>query len=244
VEGAQLAGVMNFTTKEVIGFQGTGVLNFTASDVKGTQLAGVTNFAREVEGAQVAGVLNIAKNVKGAQVGLFNYSDSISGVPVGLISFVKSGYHTMELSTNEVIPLNLAFRSGKREFYNMLFAGIRPEVADEVTWSFGYGIGTSPRLGQKTFLNIEVSSEQLNKGNVSALNLVNRAYLGIDFQVAPKFALFAGPTFNFRIYDENYTNHPDLFSYSGPKTFSERSYIYEDVASQLWWGFRAGLRFF
>ncbi len=244
VDGVQLAGVMNFSSQSVTGFQGAGVLNFTASDLKGTQVAGVTNFARDVEGAQVAGILNIGKNVKGAQVGLFNYADSISGVPVGLISFVKSGYHTLELSSDEVVPLNLAFRTGKREFYNMLFFGIRPEVADEVTWTYGYGIGTSPRLGQKTYLNIEVSSEQLNKGNVSALNLINRAYVGLDIQVGKKLAVFAGPTFNFRVYDESYSGHPDLFSYSGPQTFSERFYRHEDLARQLWWGFRAGVRLF
>lgn len=261
VEGAQLAGITNFTSKsvrgfqgagivnfagqEVTGFQGAGIANFSGGNVKGTQAAGIVNFTpKDVNGAQVAGILNFARKVEGTQIGLFNYADSISGAPIGLISIVKSGYHTLEIGTDEILPVNLAFRTGTRSFYNILFAGIRPEISEDVVWAFGYGIGTSPRLGRKTFLNIELSSEQLNKGNVEALNLINRFYVGADFQVANKVALYAGPSINFRVYDTSYHQHPDLFSFDGPKVFSERNYRFDDLASQFWWGFRAGIRFF
>ena len=126
----------------------------------------------------------------------------------------------------------------------MIFAGVRPEQADSITWAFGYGIGTSPRLGRKTFLNIELSSEQLVKGNVAALNLVNRAYLGFDYQVSKGFGLFAGPTLNYRVYDNSYTDHPELFTNFIPTIQSEKFYSTNDIATQLWWGFRAGVRFF
>ncbi|SIO23246.1 hypothetical protein [Algoriphagus halophilus] len=245
VRGFQGAGIVNFAGQELTGFQGAGIANFAGGNVKGTQAAGIVNFTpKDVQGVQVAGILNFARKVNGSQIGLFNYADSISGAPIGLLSIVKSGYHTLEIGTDEILPINLSFRTGTRSFYNMLFVGIRPEITDYTVWAFGYGIGTSPRLGRKTFLNIEASSQQLNRGNVEALNLINRFYVGADFQVARKVALFAGPSINFRVYDTSYNQHPDLFTYSGPKVFSERNYRFDDLASQFWWGFRAGIRFF
>ncbi len=259
VEGVQVAGLANFTTGEVDGVQIAGLTNFSPKSVKGVQVAGIMNFAAgEVNGSQITGILNFtpknlngsqvglvnfANKVNGFQLGLVNYSDSISGVPVGFFSFVRSGYHVAEISINEVMPLNLAFRTGKREFYNIFFAGIRPEWDDQVTWSYGYGLGTSPRLGKKTYLNIEVSSEQLSKGKVEALNLVNRFYLGGEFQAGKRLAIFAGPTLNFRVYDTSYSGHPDLFTYSTISVHSDR-YHPEDLGTQVWWGFRAGMRFF
>ncbi len=245
VDGAQLAGVTNFTTKDVRGFQGAGVMNFAVGNVDGAQVAGVTNFAiGDVDGAQVSAVLNFARNVDGAQIGLFNYSDSISGVPIGLVSIVKSGYNTMELSTNEVMPINLAWRTGVRPFYNIIMAGIRPEIEDKVTWSIGYGIGTSPQLGKKVFLNIEATSEQVSIGELVALNLVNKFYLGAEYQITPKLAIFGGPTVNYRVFETEYENHPELFAYGSPKIQHERTYQDGDLGGQLWYGFRAGLRFF
>lgn len=259
VQGVQLAGLTNFTTGKVDGVQISGLANFTPKSVKGVQIAGLLNFsAKDLEGSQISGGLNFtAKNVKGSQVGLanfggkvegfqlglFNYADSMSGVPVGLITYVRSGYHTLEFSANEVLPLNLAFRSGKREFYNMLFVGFRPEIQRDVVWSFGYGVGTSPKLTDWLYLNIEASSEQLNQGNVMALNLINRFYVGAEFQVAKKLAIFGGPTANLRVYDDTYEFHPELFQYTSPQIRNQRYYP-DRVASQFWWGFRAGLRFF
>ncbi len=245
VDAVQVAGLVNFTTGNVNGLQLAGVMNMTTSNLQGTQVAGIANYThRDVTGAQVSGILNIARNVVGSQFGLFNYSDSIQGVPVGLISFVRHGYHKVEIGTDEVLPINISLRTGTRSFYNMLFAGVRPEQADSVTWAFGYGIGTSPKLGKKTFLNIELSSEQLIKGNVAALNLVNRAYIGFDYQLAKRFGIFAGPTLNYRVFDSSYTDHPKLFTNSGPTIQSEKFYSTNDIATQLWWGFRAGVRFF
>jgi hypothetical protein len=242
VDGVQVAGVANFSPKKVEGVQVAGVANFTASDLEGTQVAGVLNFAaHDVEGSQV-GLLNFGRKVNGFQLGLINYSDSTSGIPVGFLSFVRAGYHTLEFSVNEIVPINFAFRTGKREFYNIFFAGIRPQWDDQVTWTFGYGLGTSPRLGKKTFLNIELSSEQLSQGGVHALNLINRGYLGAEYQATKRIAIFAGPTVNFRVYDTSYAFHPELFTYT-PMNVHNDVYYPEDLGSQLWFGFKAGVRF-
>ena len=259
IKGAQFAGLANFTTGGLDGFQAAGLANFSPKTVTGVQMAGLMNFSgQHLDGTQISGGLNfVAKEVNGSQIGLvnyggvvrgfqlglLNYADSMSGVPVGLLTVVKSGYHTLELSANEVIPLNIAFRTGKREFYNILFAGIRPEIQEDVVWTFGYGLGTSPRLANRLYLNIEATAEQLNEGNVQALNLINRGYVGAEFQVKKGFAVFAGPTVNFRVFDDSYAFHPELFRYTDTRIRRGRSYE-DDISSQFWWGFKAGMRFF
>ncbi len=245
VNAAQVAGLVNFSTGNVKGFQLAGLLNVGTSNFRGFQLAGLANYAnRDVDGVQMAGLLNVGRNVKGTQIGLFNYADSLKGAQIGLISFVRKGYHQVEIGADEMLPLNLSLRSGTRSFYNMLFAGMRTNSSDSTTWAFGYGIGSSPLLGKKTALNIELSTQQVNKGNVSALNLVNRLYIGLEFRLAKKIHFHAGPSLNLRVYDSSYADHPTLFTYTNPTIISENSIPSENIATQLWIGGRAGFRFF
>ncbi|MFD2203135.1 hypothetical protein [Shivajiella indica] len=245
VNAGQVAGLVNFNKGNVKGFQLAGLMNLVASDFGGFQLAGLANYTnREVKGVQMASLLNVGRNVKGTQIGLFNYADSLQGAQIGLISFVRKGYHQVEIGSDEMLPLNVSLRSGTRSFYNMLFAGMRTNNSDSTTWAFGYGIGISPSLGKKTALNIELSSQQLNKGNVSALNLVNRLYIGMEFRLARKIHFYAGPSINLRVFDSSYNDHPLLFTYTNPTIISENSVPSENLATQFWIGGRAGFRFF
>ena len=245
VNAAQVAGLVNFSTENVKGFQLAGLMNVGTSNFRGFQLAGLANYAnRDVKGVQMAGLLNVGRNVKGTQIGLFNYADSVQGVQIGLVSFVRNGYHQVEIGADEMLPLNVSLRSGTRSFYNMLFAGIRTDSTDSTTWAFGYGVGTSPRLGKKTFLNIELSAQQVNKGYVSALNLVNRLYIGMEFRLAKKIHIYAGPSLSLRVFDNSYADHPLLFTYTNPTIISENSISSENLATKLWIGGRAGFRFF
>lgn len=261
VRGAQFAGLANLTYSNVEGVQSAGLINFNLGQVRGAQLAGLINVAgkginggqasllanyagKNINGVQISPILNIGNNVRGVQLGLLNYADSIHGTPIGLISFVRKGYHQVEIGADEVLPLNLSLRTGTRSFYNMIFAGVRPENADTTVWAFGYGIGTSPRIGRKTFLNIEFSSSQLNNGNVLALNLINKAYVGIEHQFVKGFGFYLGPSINWRVYDNTFQDHPTLFTYTNPAILRENTFPEYNLASQLWVGARAGLRFF
>lgn len=246
-KGLLAAGVVNVGVGSVEGAQLAGVLNVSGTRLSGVQIAGVSNLTfGEVSGTQISGVFNAAGIVKGTQLALFNYADSISqGIPIGLFSFVRKGYHVVEFSTNEVLPMTISLRSGTRGFYSMIYAGLRPEPSDSVTWSFGYGIGSSPKIGKNLHLNLELSSEQLNKGNVAALNLISRAHVAVDWQVSPKVALFAGPTFNLRTYDLSFSMHPETFSLFQPRLQSDRELLGgSGWGRQSWWGLKAGIRFF
>ncbi|MBX2964051.1 MAG: hypothetical protein KF687_16175 [Cyclobacteriaceae bacterium] len=243
-QGVQAGGFANLAMQDARGAQLAGFLNLTARHTEGAQVAGFANISKSINGTQVAAFVNIAKHVSGSQIGFLNIADSIRGVPVGFLSFVTNGYHTLELGADEVIPVNISFRTGVRGFYTNISIGVRPEKADSITWSFGYGVGTSPRILKKLYLNIEASANQVNKGNVEALNLVNRIYTGLEYQVARKFAIYAGPTLSIRVYDITYNRHPDLFTYYKPTLLSDKIYPDDNLGVQLWWGFKAGVRLF
>ncbi len=245
VKAVQLGGLFNLTTHSFSGVQFGGLLNVVAKDVSGVQVAGLINVAgKKVTGTQVSGLVNVATQVNGSQIGFINVTDSIKGVPVGFISFVKKGYHTLEVAADETFPVQLAFRTGVRPFYTILTAGIRPENADTLTWSFGYGVGTSPRIGKKVFLNFDLTSNQVMRGKPEALNLVNKFFVGFDYQVGKKLAVFGGATLNWRVYDSAFEKHPELFTWHTPSMVYETVSVTRDIGQQLWWGGKIGVRFF
>lgn len=243
----QVAGTYNLTAKNVTGWQAAGILNFAGKNVRGAQTAGILNFAgKEVRGAQIAGVLNFAKKVRGVQIGLVNVADSVGGVPIGLFSVVLKGYHKIEIAADEVFYTNLAFRTGVRQFYNILTAGIKTQSlsGDTAThWTFGYGIGTAPRLSKKLFLNFDITSNQIVQGNsIENLNILNKAYLGIDYQFARKMSLTFGATLNAYLTDRTKEGYWNLFTDYQPHVFYNRD-IGNTSNMKMWVGGKIGLRF-
>ncbi|MEJ0055140.1 MAG: hypothetical protein WDN75_05465 [Bacteroidota bacterium] len=176
------------------------LLQFATDRYVGSQIAGFSNVSlKHISGSQISAFFNYGKNVNGTQIGLFNVADSLGGAPIGLVSFVKSGYHKLEISADEVFYTNVAFRTGVRKFYNVLLAGIKPEnLGDDANvWTFGYGIGTSRRLSRTLDLNLDLTSQQVNKGSfTSELSLLNKVHIGVDFKLAGKFSIYGGATVN------------------------------------------------
>jgi hypothetical protein len=243
---SQFAGSYNFTGRDMSGWQAAGIFNFTAKNVKGVQSAGILNFAgKKMRGAQIAGILNYATTVHGTQVGLVNVADSVSGVPVGLLSVVMKGYHKIEIAADEIFYTNLSFRTGVRQFYNILTVGAQPATFrnDETLWTFGYGIGTAPRLSKKLFLNLDVTANQIMQGRaVDAVNLLNKVYLGVDFQMMKKLSLTAGATLNGYVTDNTFDGYSALFTDYKPHVFRNRD-MGHDLNLKMWWGAKIGVRF-
>ena len=240
-----LAGVFNFAKRNAKSQIG-GVFNFAGKDLRGVQVSGVANLVgKEIRGAQIAGVLNFASKVHGSQVGLINIADSVGGVPIGLISIVLKGYHKLELSSDEVFYTNLAFRTGVRKFYTIITAGANPSTfkLDETLWTFGYGLGTARRVSRSIYLNLDVTTNQVVYGNtIEAINLLNKAHVGFDFQLAPKMSLAIGATVNGQITRSSYDNYVDLFSHYQPRIIYERG-LARDLNLKMWVGGKVGLRF-
>ncbi len=241
--GPQVAGLFNLATADVRGAQVAGLFNFSPGETDGAQVAGLFNVANEVNGSQVSALFNVANNVKGTQVGLLNIADSVKGVPVGLLSFVNKGYHQLEVGADELFPVSLAFRTGVTSFYNIFTASVRPNDADTTTWSFGYGLGVAPKLSKRIYLNTDITANHVNKGNIEALNMLNKFYLGVEFKFSKRFALAVGSTLNLRIYDASFDNHAKLFTYYEPKIIDQGTFA-RNTDYQLWWGGKVALRFF
>jgi hypothetical protein len=246
-EGPHIAGLFNFSNEDSRIAQVAGLTNVIIGDFKGAQVSGLLNFTlRNLEGAQVSGLLNYATRIRGAQVGIINATDSIHGVPIGLFSFVLKGYHKIEVSADEIFYTNLAFRTGVRQFYNILTVGAKPNTFDdeETYWTFGYGLGTAPRLSRTLSLNIDLTANQVVYGSqpIEAINMINKLYLGLDFQVVKNLGVTFGVTLNGYVTDTTYDKYQPLFTDYKPHIISDKTYG-NDINMKMWWGGKIGLRF-
>lgn len=242
----QIGGVFNVAASDMKGMQTAGVFNIAGKQIKGTQLAGVFNIAgQEIRGAQISGVFNVARSVCGVQIGLINIADSVKGIPIGLMSVVGKGYHKIEISADEIFYNNIAFRSGVRQFYNIFQAGARPSTyRDKSTlWTFGYGVGSSARISKKLFLDFDLTSNQIVEGNsIEALNLLNKVYIGFDYQAFKKLSISMGATLNGLITETDYDGYPTLFTDYQPNILLDRG-VGDNHALQMWIGAKVGIRF-
>lgn len=257
VNGGQFAGLFNVNGRASQGAQMAGLFNIQPSSYTGVQVAGLMNFAtHQMNGAQVAGLINFAHNIEGSQIGLLNFADSIRGVPIGLMSFVSRGYHKLEFSADEIFYVNASFRTGVQHFYNIITAGLKPESLDGSTspgalnpneqniWSFGYGVGTAPRVTKWLDLNIDLTANHVNKGSfTNSVSLLNKLYLGLDFKIVKGLSITAGATLNSYLSDPTYTETPVLFTDFNPTIVSEHNFTNGNNL-KFWWGGKVGLRFF
>lgn len=260
VKGTQLAGLLNVNFSSATGPQFAGVLNVNGTnsrgarfagignvqimDYRGAQFAGVFNLAtHHVQGFQMAGVLNVARTVDGVQFGVINVTDSIKGIPIGFLSFVRKGYHKIEISADELFFASIAFRTGVRQFYNIFTAGIKPDDFGDPLWKIGYGVGTAPRLSERLSLNIDLVSNHVSHGHFNDdLGQLSTAYLGVDFQVGSKFSITAGVTMNGYLTHTDET-HPDIFTRFTPHFVYDKD-VGDHSHLSMWWGGKIGLRFF
>lgn len=243
VYGMQIGGIFN-KAETVDGMQVAGISN-TVDTIKGMQLAGIVNRAKYCSGVQLAGIYNRAKNMKGFQLALVNSADSCSGIPFGLFSYVKHGYHKIELSVNELQFVNIGFRTGVERLHNILFVGIN-NFSKEKMWTYGYGLGATFKLKNRWNLTTELSSQQiqpLNGADVK-LNLVSKAFVGIDFVCARKFRIALGPTFNVLTADTKssyYNISSDMVSPFVISTYANQT---DKTVNKLWIGGTISIKFF
>jgi hypothetical protein len=216
-EAAQAAGVVNWVKGDMAGVQASGLFNMTGGDASALQAAGAFNFnkgnakvqiggvfnvAKDVEIAQVGGVFNVAKEVKGFQIALINVSDTVSGVPIGLINIVKKGYNKFEMYGSEILHGNFQMKLGANAFYNIFHVGARvPQGNGKYTWGLGYGIGTVSTVSPKTSLNFELMAIHINENEpwTNKLNSIGQFRFLWHHQLGKSIGFFLGPTANVMI---------------------------------------------
>lgn len=202
--GFQIGGIYNHVTDSMKGFQVGGVGNFVKSKVSGVQIAGLMNFSnRETDGAQIAGVINYSKRLRGLQIGVINIADTSEGYSIGLINVILKGYHKLSFSTNEIMNVNAAFKTGNSKLYSILMAGMHTSN-DQKLYAFGYGLGSELMLNKRKnlSLNPELSSQYLYMGSWDYTNILNKLYLNLNVRLGKYVSLFAGPSYNVYISDQ------------------------------------------
>jgi len=256
--GFQAAGINNLVKGKFAGFQAGGIYNHVADSVKGVQAAGVANFARrklsgaqfagvgnvsnkETDGVQVAGVFNYSKKLRGVQIGLINIADTSEGYSIGLINIIIKGYHKLSFSTNEIVNVNAAFKTGNSRLYSILQAGVNAGSSNRI-YSFGYGLGSEINLNKmKTLsLNPELTSQYLYLGSWDYMNILNRIHLNFNVKLGKYISLFAGPAFSVYISDQK----TGLTDYRFPIPPSGYHVISFGNKVTGWFGWTAGINFF
>jgi len=256
--GFQAAGINNLVKGKFAGFQVGGVYNHVADSVKGVQAAGVANFARrkvsgvqfagvgnvsnkETDGVQIAGVFNYSKKLRGVQIGLINIADTSAGYSIGLINVIIKGYHKLSFSTNEIVNVNAAFKTGNSRLYSILQAGVNAGSSDRV-YSFGYGLGSELNLNKKKTLSLnpELTSQYLYLGSWDYTNILNRIQVNFNVKLGKYVSLFAGPAFSVYISDQK----AGLTDYRFPIPPSGYHIISFGGNVTGWFGWNAGINFF
>lgn len=210
VNTAQVAGAVNYA-RRVKGGQVAAGVNVSLGEVGGGQVGFGGNYARSVSGGQVSfglnfvldtvsggqvGALNFARHAYGGQIGFINLSDTLSGGAVGLLTISLKGYHRVDLTSGDVMPLSLHIRTGTRTFHNIL--GYSPAVTPDERWGFLYGFGFEPRVWKLGFFNIDLTAEQIVEQRVwvDAVNILGRLSVSYGVMVDERFTLSAGPVLN------------------------------------------------
>lgn len=243
VRGLQGAGFMNTSLKETEGMQAAGFAN-TAMNIKGVQAAGAFNIAlKNTEGFQAAGLFNYAGNMKrGVQLAPFNFADSSSGAPIGLFSYVHHGYHKIEISEDEMLFTNLAFRTGVRKFHNIITAGAQSNnTSGAPLWSVGYGLGTTYKLTRRLDMDWDLTFNFLTKDSLAGGSGFGKLYTGIDWHLGKKISIAFGPEVG--AYVKN--SQPDNTDpFDNLKLSYLSTYKFDDTYSlKTWVGGKLAIRF-
>lgn len=242
LHGGQFSAGVNINRKGGKGVQAAAWTNVVIGDLKGAQIAAGTNVAiGKVDGAQI-GMVNVAKKVKGVQVGFVNVADSVDGASIGFLNFVKHGKHQLEISGDEFFYANVSYRAGTDAFYNIFTAGIKPGSKENV-WHFGYGAGTTFKLKEKLKADISATAHHVNTGSFYwGTSEMFRIYCGVEYKIAKKISVAAGPTFNLYMSDALLSDY-DTKKGITPYHMFDRT-TNNDFNIKGWVGGRIALRFF
>ncbi|GAB3011081.1 STN and carboxypeptidase regulatory-like domain-containing protein [Spirosoma pulveris] len=245
--GVQLGGLFNANGGELTNsIQVGGLVNVAGKSVHGIQLAGLANVAvGDVHGWQVSGIVNRARSVQGGhQIGLINLADSSGSVPIGLFSHVqKGGYRRFEVAATEINLLNLTYRTGVRQFYNILSAGYNFGREGSSDLTAGYGLGTGFVLSRSTLFTVEGTHHHhfyFDQRDNGGWNNQIRLSALIETKLSNHLSLAYGPSINW--YFSTDTMIPPVRRPSIP-LFSEETDGFSNSRHWGWIGFQVGLRF-
>ena len=244
MEGLQMAGIGNIVGGIVSGGQLSSTFNIAGQLEKGLQISsGINVTIQESSGWQISPV-NFAHRVLkgGKQIGFINISDSTDTAPIGFLSFVGSGngYKRLELSVDENQTTNFSFKTGIKNFYNILALQYNFTRTQEV-FGLGYGIGRAYELGKSWMFNTDLTANILVEYDYLNPNVATMWKLDLSFekQIARNAAVTFGPSIKYLIVDEYNSSSWKTKPFSKIPPYKS---ISSTANSTFWIGFQMGLR--
>ncbi|WP_426746082.1 caspase family protein [Myxococcus faecalis] len=249
MRGVQMAVGSSWVNGDMDGYQAAVGMSWVAGTMRGVQMAvGVSrvntlqgaqlsliNVGGDVTGAQV-GLINVAGKMNGLQLGIINVANNLeSGVPVGLLNIVRNGQFHVEAYGNDFNYANVALKVGSRYLYTTLVVGMGavPDHRGPSHWTTGVGLGGHVPLTERLYFDVDVVSNTIHEwgGALADNRMLHQGRLMVGYAFAPRFAIFAGPTFNL------------LHATDGePVTALSRFSKSSDRDVLMWAGVQAGLR--
>lgn len=193
-EGVTASGLFNYAGAGGAGLQYAGVVNVARHEHQGVQLS-VLNIGGDVTGVQ-GGVINIAGNVRGAQLGVINVARTVEGASLGLIPVVVDGRHHLVVHGGEVVHAAAAYKIGASHTHAMFGLGTRFAGEERLVPMLGLGAHLPIPTG---YVDLDLLTHALLGGEgwtsrePAQLHTLRIVY---GYQVAARFAVFAGPTWN------------------------------------------------
>lgn len=218
-----------------------GFINATAGDMKGATIGYVNATSGNVTGPQI-GFVNISRKAKGLSIGFVNIIDSLeNGVPIGFLSFVrKNGFHSLEISANEIFPVNAAYKVGARRLYSILQVSTDPFSVNR-NYGFSLGLGTNIAFSSKAGLAIEASvNSRRDKGMENQkFYYYERLSTMFTYKAGKSISLVAGPSLGYYAQSRYNDTFPDKL----PKDFVLAEGVsFKNFYQLIWLGGQAGIR--
>ncbi len=252
VDGLQLSGACNFAMDSLYGAQVAGILNSAenvhgvqaaaggnmSANMHGLQVGGVFNIAHNVEGTQVSTFFNRARYVKGVQIGFVNIADSTTGYMIGFINIVKRGYHKLSVSSTDLVPFNISWKSGSAKLYSILSGGMSLQDPGR-SFVLGYGIGREMLMHPHYSVTAELSAQTYHQSGTSDEYQVYRASGAFLYKPGKGLAIFAGPVISTAVLDK--TTKPEL----PVSPLPGKNYLgFGHGDTRLWLGWQLGVTIF
>jgi hypothetical protein len=199
LRGGQISAINNYSAYGQGGLQIAGMVNKVSNGKTTIQISGMTNSADTV-GVQI-GLINSANKLRGLQLGFINVSDTATGIVLGFINLVKKGYHVLEVSGNEGIFANIAYKTGTKKFYTNYIGSIRADsnaFGQRPVWGVGLGFGSCIPLSKRVSVTIDATVQHFSLGQISPklTNELVRFAPALNLQLSKKLGIAIAPTFN------------------------------------------------
>lgn len=240
--GAQFGGIANTVNGSITGAQFAGISNMNNGDFIGLQMAGISNVTNgNFTGAQI-GLINTARTVTGFQFGLINVAEKFEkGAPLGLISFVKEGYHAIEVAGGESIYGNINFKLGVDRLYTIYKVGFASSNSDNYL-TYGLGLGSMMSLTEKAKISLDISANHIVQPNtLPRIDLLARADVAFRYHLNDHIGFFGGPSFN--VYISEHEIDSENTALNVPYTLFEENWWNNEGSTSIWIGANAGVSF-